>query len=84
MSNDTQNLSLSTFLDEREDLLALARSVVGRVDVAEDLVQESWLRWDASDYPHDQAKPIFVRIIKNHAANLYLGAPPGSIIVRTD
>ncbi|MEM6663376.1 MAG: RNA polymerase sigma factor [Pseudomonadota bacterium] len=69
MSNDTQNLSLSTFLDEREDLLALARSVVGRVDVAEDLVQESWLRWDASDYPQDHAKPIFVRIIKNLAAD---------------
>lgn len=69
MPGSRKNLAADVFIHEREDLLAIARSVVGQLETAEDLVQESWLRWDASDYPPDQAKPIFVRIIKNLAAD---------------
>lgn len=59
----------NTFSEERSDLLALARSLVGHADVAEDIVQESWIRWQTRSYPVDQAKPIVVRIIKNLAAD---------------
>ncbi|MEM7058163.1 MAG: RNA polymerase sigma factor [Pseudomonadota bacterium] len=69
MAEHTKPIDLAAFLEEREEFVSLARSVVGHFDVAEDLVQESWLRWHASDYPSDQAKPIFVRIIKNLAAD---------------
>lgn len=50
-------------------MLALARSLVDQVDTAEDIIQESWLRWHAQSYPADQVKPIVVRIIKNLAAD---------------
>ncbi|MEM6480896.1 MAG: sigma-70 family RNA polymerase sigma factor [Pseudomonadota bacterium] len=59
----------SEFCDERHDLVALARALVGHDDIAEDIVQESWLRWQRHDYPTNHAKPIFVRIIKNLAAD---------------
>lgn len=58
---------LSTFLDEREDLIALAHSVVGHYDVAEEIVQDSWIRWHRSDYPAERAKPIMRRMVSNLA-----------------
>lgn len=64
-----KNSAADIFVYERDDLLALARSIVGQREVAEDLVQESWLRWHHSDYPPDKAKPIFARIIRNLAVD---------------
>lgn len=60
---------VKTLCDERNDLVALARSLVGHEDIAEDIVQECWLRWHNRHYPAEQAKPIVIRIIKNLAAD---------------
>ncbi|MEM6891955.1 MAG: RNA polymerase sigma factor [Pseudomonadota bacterium] len=69
MPKDSADVVLERFLHERDDLLALARSVVGQPDVAEDLVQESWLRWQSMSYPSRDARPILIRIIKNLATD---------------
>lgn len=50
---------------ERSDLIALARSIVGSSHIAEELVQESWLRWVGRDYPSERSVPIFRRIVAN-------------------
>lgn len=67
MADGTKQLDLATFLGERDDLIALAKSVVGHHDVAEDVVQDSWIRWHQSDYPADRAKPILRRMVANLA-----------------
>lgn len=67
MSNETQDVALSTFLKEREKLVALACALVGSRAVAEDLIQDSWLRWSGNSYPSDKARPIFRRIVANLA-----------------
>lgn len=67
MRHDMADTALASYLRERSELLALARSVVGRADIAEDIVQDSWIRWDRHDYPADRAKPIFRKIVANLA-----------------
>lgn len=61
----------ATFLEEREKLIAIAVSVVRNVDVAEDLVQDSWLRWNQQNYPAAEARPILKRIVSNLALDWY-------------
>lgn len=61
------NDQLDAYVSERRDLIALARSIVGNTDVAEDLVQDSWLRWSTREYALDHARPILMRIVKNLA-----------------
>lgn len=58
-----------TFIRERERLIAIACRIVEDRAVAEDLVQDSWLRWHEKDYPSDRALPIFTRILKNLATD---------------
>lgn len=67
MDGDPSDPVLSAYLCERDDLVGLAISVVGNSHVAEDLVQDCWLRWSAREYPADKARPILVRILKNLA-----------------
>lgn len=67
MSRLSSDLGLDTFVRERDDLIALAWSIVGHSDVAEDLVQESWLKWGSHRYPADRARPIFRTIVANLA-----------------
>lgn len=55
------------FIGERTDLIALACSIVGCSATAEDLVQESWIRWQGRAYPEESARPIFRRIVVNLA-----------------
>lgn len=62
---------LASFVDEREDLLALAHSVVGSRAIAEDVVQESWIRWQGRSYPTDRARPLLRRIVANLARDWY-------------
>ncbi|MEO1774989.1 MAG: sigma-70 family RNA polymerase sigma factor [Pseudomonadota bacterium] len=69
MPGSGEDLAAETFVTQQSDLLAIARAIVGQPETAEDLVQESWLRWQERRYPPEQAKPIFVRIIKNLAAD---------------
>ena len=65
MKKDSDHPSLAPYLRERSDLVALARAAVGNAHVAEDLVQDCWLRWSQREYPKDQARPILTRILKN-------------------
>ena len=57
--------SLTTYLEEREKLVALARSFVRCKHTAEDIVQDSWLRWHGRGYPASDAKSIFRTIVAN-------------------
>lgn len=66
LRDDTTN-GLATFVEERERLIALARSFVRDAAVAEDLVQDSWLRWHGRRYQEADAKSIFRTIVVNLA-----------------
>ncbi|MEM8576047.1 MAG: sigma-70 family RNA polymerase sigma factor [Pseudomonadota bacterium] len=55
------------FVDDRRDLVRLARSIVGCPSIAEDVVQDSWLRWQGRSYPDQDAQLIFRRIVANLA-----------------
>lgn len=61
------DLALKTFLEERDRLISIACRVVENRAIAEDLVQDSWLRWHRKSYPADRALPIFRRIVTNLA-----------------
>lgn len=61
----SDSAALRTFLDDRRSLVALACSIVENQSVAEELVQESWLRWHEKDYPAKDARYIFRRIVSN-------------------
>ncbi len=58
---------LRTYVDERHALIALAVRIVDSHAVAEELVQESWLRWSKHDYSADDAAPVFKSIVRNLA-----------------
>lgn len=58
---------LRNFVDDRDRLIAIACRIVGSRAVAEELVQESWLRWDQRAYPAEKAGPIFRSIVANLA-----------------
>ncbi|MEM8793936.1 MAG: sigma-70 family RNA polymerase sigma factor [Pseudomonadota bacterium] len=59
--------ALSTFVNERERLIGIALQMVKSRAIAEELVQDSWLRWDKKAYPSEKALPIFKRIVTNLA-----------------
>lgn len=61
------NRALTTFEGDREKLIALACRLVESRAVAEELVQDSWLRWQERDYRVDDARPLFRCIVKNLA-----------------
>lgn len=56
-----------TFLKDREKLIAIACSIVGDQATAEDVVQDSWLRWSRSRYAEKDARPLFRVIVANIA-----------------
>lgn len=56
---------LKAFVDERSTLMAVACRYVDSPAVAEELVQESWLRWHAKEYKPDQIRPILLQIVRN-------------------
>jgi len=60
-----------TFLKERENLIGLACQIVKDHAVAEDLVQDSWLRWSEQNYPQCKAPFIFRKIVTNLAKDWY-------------
>lgn len=57
----------TTFLKDREKLISIACSIVQDQSIAEEIVQESWLRYDARGYHAAEARPIFRRIVANLA-----------------
>ena len=67
MSKPASDLALTTYMDDRERLIALACRVVESRAVAEEIVQESWLRWHGRRYSSEKARPIFRSIVFNLA-----------------
>ncbi|MEM9011186.1 MAG: RNA polymerase sigma factor [Pseudomonadota bacterium] len=65
--DEREAAGLRTFLAERRRLIGVAQAVVGSRAVAEELVQESWLRWHGRNYASDEAPSIFRRIVRNLA-----------------
>lgn len=59
--------SSRVFACRRSELIAAAENVVGSRAVAEELVQESWLRWRAKSYDTRRAGPLLHRIVRNLA-----------------
>ncbi|MEO0749144.1 MAG: RNA polymerase sigma factor [Pseudomonadota bacterium] len=59
------DLATDKYLSERDNLVAIARSIVNDHAVAEDLVQESWFRWIGASYPLDRSGPILKKIVAN-------------------
>ncbi|MEM7058832.1 MAG: sigma-70 family RNA polymerase sigma factor [Pseudomonadota bacterium] len=62
-----QPIGLDTFVQDRDSLIALAKSFVRSSAIAEELVQDSWLRWHGRHYPAEKAAPILRRIVRNLA-----------------
>ncbi|MEM9011425.1 MAG: RNA polymerase sigma factor [Pseudomonadota bacterium] len=58
---------LTAWVKDREHLIALARHVVGSPAVAEEIVQEGWLRWHGRGYSADDVRPLLRRIVVNLA-----------------
>ncbi|MEM1005131.1 MAG: RNA polymerase sigma factor [Pseudomonadota bacterium] len=66
--NETCNQPVvDVFVADRELLIALACRIVDSRAVAEELVQESWIRWQGRDYRASDARPILRRIVSNLA-----------------
>lgn len=65
------NTATLVFMKEREKLIALACSIVDNQSIAEELVQESWVRWEGRGYPASDARAIFRRIVANLARDFY-------------
>ncbi|MEM9045348.1 MAG: sigma-70 family RNA polymerase sigma factor [Pseudomonadota bacterium] len=58
---------LDEYVEERAKLISMAQSLVGDRSIAEELVQDSWLRWQEQGYPEKAASSIFPRIVRNLA-----------------
>ena len=71
MTSRQMDEGLQTYIEDRDQLITVALRIVNNRAVAEELVQESWFRWDGSNYPTDKAAPIFRRIVKNLALDWY-------------
>ena len=67
----TADLVTATFVKEREKLIALACSIVDNQAIAEELVQDSWIRWVQRGYAAEKAQPIFRQIVANLARDWY-------------
>lgn len=63
--------ALYEFLNKRNQLVALACRFVDSRAVAEEIVQESWLRWQGQNYSEDNAKQMLRRIVRNLALDWY-------------
>ena len=58
---------LQTFISDRDRLIALACRITNNPAIAEELVQESWIRWHGKSYAEKDARPIFRQIVANLA-----------------
>lgn len=67
MTAHLSDRGLKTYVDERDSLIALAARIVESHAIAEEIVQESWLRWHRHSYSAVDAAPLFKSIVKNLA-----------------
>ena len=65
------DLGLETFVAEREKLVAAAYRIVDNRAIAEELVQESWLRWPGKQYPAEHPLSLLHRIVRNLSVDWY-------------
>lgn len=65
MASQPFDPGLKTFVDERDRLISVACRYIDNPAIAEEVVQESWLRWQAKKYQPDQMRPILLQIIRN-------------------
>lgn len=54
-------------MSDRARLIALACKTVDSHAIAEEIVQESWLRWQGRGYSPTEARPLLFRIVANLA-----------------
>ncbi|MEM9238734.1 MAG: sigma-70 family RNA polymerase sigma factor [Pseudomonadota bacterium] len=66
-AQNDQIVAVAAFVEEREALIYTAARIVESRAVAEEIVQESWLRWKQKDYSAADARPVFRRIVSNLA-----------------
>lgn len=67
MDKSTSDQGLCAFLNDRDRLIGLACKIVENHAVAEELVQDSWIRWQQHSYPSEKAMPILRQIVANLA-----------------
>lgn len=67
MTEHGSDVALTGFLEGRERLIGIACRFVENRAVAEEIVQESWLRWHTKTYPQAKASSIFSLIVANLA-----------------
>ena len=61
----TSNDRLAAYVAMRGDLLALAERIVGNQAVAEEVVQDGWIRWQTSGAQTRTAHRFIRRIVRN-------------------
>src|SRR5699024_2426248 len=70
MTDRPANTATDTFVAHRKLLFTVAYEILGSATDAEDVVQETWLRWVAVDLDHVQdARAYLVRIVTRQALN---------------
>ncbi|MEM6904890.1 MAG: sigma factor-like helix-turn-helix DNA-binding protein [Pseudomonadota bacterium] len=67
MADPAGEAPLASFLEGRERLIGIACRFVESRAVAEEIVQESWLRWRGKEYDAAKARSIFSLIVANLA-----------------
>jgi DNA-directed RNA polymerase specialized sigma24 family protein len=68
--------ALEIFLTERTTLFRIAQRVLGNVSVAEEVVQEAWLRWQRADRADVRNPAAFLHTVTAHLAiNVIRSAP---------
>lgn len=72
---------LQNFVEDRDCLIAIACRIVGSRAEAEEVVQESWIRWAGRAYPVDRARPIFRSVVANLARDWRRRARRETLIV---
>ncbi|MEM8793572.1 MAG: sigma-70 family RNA polymerase sigma factor [Pseudomonadota bacterium] len=71
MADDLSEGAAAVLMRDREKLIAATCRIVQSRAIAEEIVQDSWLRWTGQDYPAEKAQAIFWRIAKNLARDWY-------------
>lgn len=69
--DDTPIKAEDVFLSDRERLIQLAFRIVQSRAIAEEIVQESWIRWHGRGYAEVKAQAIFRKIVSNLATDWY-------------
>ena len=58
------------YIEDRERLIGLATRIVDSRAIAEEIVQESWIKLHDKSYPKAKTKPVLTRIVSNLALDI--------------